>query len=494
MIRCDLLVVTVPYTDTDYPLQAPAIIKASVEKHGYVAHTLDLNNDFLKQKQTENFDLLKNYFSFRTINDKSKISIIEKYIKETAQKLLYKYNPTWIAMSVFTYQCQVFSEMLAREIKSVDPSIKIIFGGQGISTVGIHVSEDWVKRLQKEKVIDHYIISEGEVSIIALLQKGHGPGIDNKNWQQQLDLERAPLPNYSDYNLNDYSSGRLMITGSRGCVRKCSFCDIHKHWKKFVFRSGGSISDEMIEQSKTYKKYKFQFTDSLINGSMKAYRDFIKKMANYNSTTENKLSWGGQFIVRGLGSMTRNDWNLTKLAGAESLSIGVESGSESVRNHMKKQFSDRDLDEFVEQAFINEIQLTFLMIIGYPTETESDFQHTLDMFDRYRKYKKIIKPIQLGSTLGVLPGTPLAEEHGADLELNNGENFWIYNHNKNLDFKERIRRRIFAGEELIKMGYEIVDNESQIKLLHFLWNVYKKKQKQGLIDLNTSEVSGQKYS
>ena len=88
--------------------------------------------------------------------------------------------------------------------------------------------------------------------------------------------------------------------------------------------------------------------------------------------------------------MTEEDWRLTKLSGAQSLSIGVESGSESVRDHMKKQFSNKDLDEFMEQAYKNQVKLRFLMIIGYPTETIKDFNDTLDMFERYKQYKKII--------------------------------------------------------------------------------------------------------
>ena len=46
MINCDLLIIAVPFTDTDKPLQAPAILKSVVEKHGYTAQTNDLNYDF----------------------------------------------------------------------------------------------------------------------------------------------------------------------------------------------------------------------------------------------------------------------------------------------------------------------------------------------------------------------------------------------------------------------------------------------------------------
>ena len=99
-------------------------------------------------------------------------------------------------------------------------------------------------------------MSEGEVAIVNLLKHGKGAGVDNTDWIQQLDLERSPLPDYSDYDLDAYEGDQIMITGSRGCVRRCTFCDIHKHWKKFVYRKGQDIANEMIEQSKRYKKYR----------------------------------------------------------------------------------------------------------------------------------------------------------------------------------------------------------------------------------------------
>ena len=496
MINCDLLIVTAPYTETNYPLQAPAILKASVVKHGHTASTYDINNEFLKMEEEdpEGFTWLKNFFMYGTMEDKTKMHLAESYVRYMAEKILNKFSPKFIAVSVFTYQCQTFSEMFAEVIKSMDPNISLIFGGQGIMTQGINASDGWVKTLRKRKVIDHYIVSEGERAILDLLQTGKGHGINNTDWKQELNLERSPIPDYGDYDLDDYKGGRLMITGSRGCVRKCSFCDIHKHWKKFVYRSGQSIADEMIQQSEKYQKYRFSFTDSLINGSMKAYRDFITVMAEHNSKASNPISWGGQFIVRGLKSMTEDDWRLTKLAGAVNLAIGVESGSESVRDHMKKQFSNKDLDEFVEHAYLNKINLEFLMIIGYPTETEEDFKDTLRMFERYKKYQSIVDSVALGSTLGVLPGTPLAEEYADDFSLNDGENFWTFAKNKSLTFKERIKRRIIAGEEIQKMGYKVDKNEGQIQLLHFLWGVYKNKQKQGVVDLTTGELKDQKYS
>ena len=39
-----------------------------------------------------------------------------------------------------------------------------------------------------------------------------------------------------------------------------------------------------------------------------------------------------------------------------------------------------------------------------------------------------------------------------------------------------------------------VNNLSNYKLLQYLWTVYKNKQKQNVVDLNTTNLSEQKYS
>ena len=95
MINCDLLIVTVPFTDTNKPLQAPAILKAVVEEHNFTAETCDLNYEFLNDKHDE-LDFLKQYFSFGTANDHNKIILAEDYVEEVTKKLLQNYNPTFI--------------------------------------------------------------------------------------------------------------------------------------------------------------------------------------------------------------------------------------------------------------------------------------------------------------------------------------------------------------------------------------------------------------
>jgi len=496
MINTDLLIVTVPVTDTGgKPLQAPAVLKGVAEKNGYSARTMDLNHEFHKLSKTnkKEYDSLKNYFMLGTMLDIKDYKLVDRYIDKVANEVLEQFQPKYLAVSVFTYLCQKFSELFAQKIKDKNPKIKIIFGGMGLQSQGIKSDFEWPEKLKSANTIDHYIASEGEVALVRLLKHGKGPGIDNPDWEQQKELDSLVYPDYSDYDFNEYGTKTLMITGSRGCVRKCSFCDIHVHWKQFVFRSGRSIADEMISQSQKYGIFRFQFTDSLINGSMKAYREFVEIMSDYNKNHPAKITWRGQMIVRGIRSMTKNDWVLTRESGAVSFDIGIESGSESVRDHMKKRFSNLDMDEFIEQAFINKVPCRLLLIVGYLNETREDFQQTLNMLKKYKKYQSMIPEVFPGTTMSILPGTTVWEDHKNDLSLNGGENFWTYAKNPTLDFRERLKRRIVLAEECRKLGYKI-DEENGMKLMDFLWKIQIQKQQQSITDIETNVLSDQKYS
>jgi radical SAM superfamily enzyme YgiQ (UPF0313 family) len=204
------------------------------------------------------------------------------------------------------------------------------------------------------------------------------------------------------------------------------------------------------------------FTDSLINGSLKEFKIFCKILADFNSYNDVQLRYSGQYIVRAPSQLDEEYWKNLAESGAHTLAIGVETGSDKVRQHMNKKFTNQDLDYTMEMLAKYKITCTFLMIFGYPTETEEDFQDTLDMFKKYQKYaNNIITNISLGSTLGILPGTPLF--NSADqlqIQLDKHENNWIAIENPNLTLKERIRRRTLAKEYVLSLGYQIHNDES----------------------------------
>jgi hypothetical protein len=227
-------------------------------------------------------------------------------------------------------------------------------------------------------------------------------------WQEIENLNALPFPDYSDYNFDLYDINSVLIWGSRGCVRECTFCDIHEHWEKFQWRSAESIFAEIQQQYTLHGITIFNFSDSLINGNQKEYRKLIGLLANFNQTQpiEKQIKWTSFFIFRPENQMTEEDWRLTKESGAMVLMVGVESFSDPVRAHLKKKFNNQDLEHNLSMAKKYGVKLALLIIVGYVTETEQDHQIQLDWLKDNQHYANDpIIGISIGSTMSVLPGT-----------------------------------------------------------------------------------------
>lgn len=457
MTNIDCVILNVPGTLSRSILAAPALLKAVLLQHGFTCRVIDYNIRFLRDfEQNERFSQLENYFltgsSHNALIESLAKTLVDQYVVE-----LCTLKPKYVAISVFTFQSRTATKLFCEGIRRYDSKIKIVIGGQGLST-GINGEMDFALELRNNGLIDHFIKSEGEISLPRLLQnKTDWPGINSTHFIQNKDIDSLPVPDYDDYDFSLYDQPiGLPITGSRGCVRKCTFCDIHQHWK-YTWRTGQSIAHEIIKQNQRYGIQKFTFTDSLINGNIKEFNIMIEILRNYNlENPMHAVSWGGQFIVQAKDTVQSEIyWRNLKESGAESLALGIESGSESVRNHMKKQFSNADLDYTMSMFDKYQITCRFMLILGYPTETLEDFEMTLDMLRRYQHLAgNVITKIELGSTLAVLPGSPLYDmRHDLDIELDRQENNWISFKNPDLSLEERLRRRAEAKNLSCKLGY-----------------------------------------
>jgi len=109
------------------------------------------------------------------------------------------------------------------------------------------------------------------------------------------------------------------------------------------------------------------------------------------------------------------------------------------------------------------------MIVGYPTETDADFQQTLDMFTKYQSLaNRVILDVTVGSTLGILPGTPLynnAKLH--NIEIDKFENNWLALDNQDLTLEKRLQRRAILKDHLEKLGYKLSKDTSEHMLKIF---------------------------
>lgn len=472
----DIILAIPPRIEDDYGYTpaAAAVLKGNVISHGFTAKVMDFNAeiDELFQTQPNIANAVNNFFNFNTFYHQQTWNILEKLIEQWAARII-SYNPKWVGLSVFSFNSQRATRLLSLQLKMQNPDIKIVIGGSGINT-----DRTFAEELYAKNIIDAYIKGDGEESLIELL-KGNTTyhGINGNPPAQIKDLNNLAYPDYSDYTLANYTNKKglqaLPITGSRGCVRNCTFCDINAAWPKFFYRSGASIAGEIKHQVETYGANAFRFTDSLTNGSMKAFRDMCYELAEYRRVSDIKFIWDAHFIIRSRRQMPPEDFDAMKESGCGTVWIGIESGSESVRNHMKKGYTEEDMQYTMEQLDRVGVKARLLMIIGYITETQEDFQETLDLFEKWLPYlhNGTIEEVQLGATLNLLPNTPLVDhlEEFNLIQSHGHINDWICTDNPDLDYKERLRRRIIAQAHIERLGYPVFESKNYVKQMFSQW-------------------------
>jgi hypothetical protein len=340
-------------------------------------------------------------------------------------------------------------------------SAKIIIGGPGLEY------NESGKKFWERGIADYYVIGEGEISVDKIIKnESNIAGVNGVPPEQIEDIENLPLPNYGFFDLNRYDwlldAPDVLIYGSRGCVRKCTFCDIQHYWPKFRWRTGLSIANEMIDNYERYGVRYYYFADSLVNGNLKEFEKFSERLASYK---ENLFRWTGFAIVRPKGQHSANHFDVIKASGAMQWQIGVETGVDRIRFEMKKKFTNEDIDWHLEQSQRVGLRNLFLMIPTWHTETLEEHQQYLDIFPRWQPFAVdgTILGLSLTNTVEMLPTAPVGKLEGKEYFLDpvTGDNpklkamAWLNPHNPQLTHKEKFRRTLAVYDTAIRNRWPV---------------------------------------
>jgi radical SAM superfamily enzyme YgiQ (UPF0313 family) len=350
---------------------------------------------------------------------------------------------------------------------------KVVVGGPGISR-----HENAAELMLSRKLIDYFVTGDGEISFERII-KGElpYPGVNNRNPLPIDDLDSLPLPNFTGFDISRYPKVAdrftLSVEGSRGCVRDCTFCDIKMLFKKYRYKTGKRIFDEIMQIKEKHDVKTIWFTDSLVNGNQKEFRHFLSLLAAYNNdvSEQDKIGWTGQYIIRPKSQYTDEDFKLLKDSGCYTLATGLESYSEQVRHHLGKNFNNDDIRYYLEKCQEYDIKNFIMFIVGYPTETEDDFQKTLSFFEEYAHLAddNTITGVQLGHTMIWIPGAPISEmEKDLEIEFDDLRSVPAYNRwrNKNSDIRTRVMRRLKTQLHAMKHGFQVRHDEHHLRMFN----------------------------
>ncbi|MEA3356864.1 MAG: radical SAM protein [Patescibacteria group bacterium] len=300
-------------------------------------------------------------------------------MEETLEEVL-SFNPDVVGISLTMSPTVPFGRALAEELKSSNPTIRIIVGGTHATFAG--------EQLAANQHIDIVVLHEGEFAFTEILRCFEGKGdlanvkgiFIHNNGEIIKTPEREPLSDLDSLSFparhllpNHTVYRRKHILSSRGCVYKCIYCaSSAMNQYRWRARSPANVLAEIEIVASQYSKT-FYFADD-----------------NFPVNRQRTIEICNSIIERGLdikwACLSRiefiDDAELLRtmaLSGCREIFIGAESGSNQVLKKMKRNYTAEDVKRIVKMCFDMGILTTVSFIIGNPYERLEDVRKTFEL-------------------------------------------------------------------------------------------------------------------
>lgn len=346
----------------------------------------------------------------------SQIDLVALQISETSS--------LFVGFSILTGSPVAHSAKMSKIIKSRSPITPIVWGG-------IHPSL-MPETCLKEDFVDYVIRGEGEITsqelanalanngslvdILGLCWKDSAGNIhinERRPFIKNLDLFRQ---DWSLVNVNKYI--RTGIDGtkyftfitSRGCPHNCGFCyNLVFNKRRWRAHSVEFVKEEIqkIRELTGIDSVVF-YDDNFIVNKNRAFQ-ILKRLQEIGV----RVYW---LEVR-LDEIDENILSQLSHYGVRTLFVGWESGSNRTLKKIDKGFNTDLILEGFQMAAKFSFEIDASAIVGFPFETEQDWQATYDMVLRIDS----INPGRNKFNVGIYvpyPGTPIAK-----LAIDNGFRF-----------------------------------------------------------------------
>lgn len=327
------------------------------------------------------------------------------FLKVAKHILLNK--PRFIGFSTW---CNTFatSVLVAKQIKSMNRNIPIIFGGPQASIIPIQI-------LKEFSFIDFVLCGEADKTLPELLIKlnkkeknlSSVSGLYFRNTKNEIianhnsfyinDLDTLPIPAYDLIP----KTKALKLDVGRGCPYQCTYCTTNNFFsKKYRTKSAERIIKEMEFAYERTKVSSFSFAHDMFTLNEKFVEEFCSKLIQISKIKKIKFKWTCSARI---DCVSEELLIKMKAAGCHSIFFGVETGSVKIQKTIKKYL---DLNKVLQVADIcmrEKINMYASFIIGFPDETKGDIEKTIELILKLACTGALVQI----SNLAVLPGTPL---------------------------------------------------------------------------------------
>ncbi len=126
--------------------------------------------------------------------------------------------------------------------------------------------------------------------------------------------------------------------------------------------------------------------DDLFLSDCQSISDAIEMFSKHQ-----KLSWRAMAHINTL-KKAKSLFNSLYNSGCEELFIGIESGSQKIRELIHKKGNIHDIISVIQALLSSQIQVKAYFILGFPTENEDDMEATYRLAKKlydFGKYEKV---------------------------------------------------------------------------------------------------------
>lgn len=309
--------------------------------------------------------------------------------------------------AMFTYQWRVVSELI-HAIKRARPGLLVVGGGEHFTSLP--------DESLNTSPLDVAVLGEGEETIVELLRRyeahlmaggadrapgrtpdvaswaGGLPGIyyrrgdaivANERRARMRDVDAIPRPAWDLFNVKGYDDRRLIngprvgmtmpILATRGCPYRCAYCSSPNMWTtKWVARDPKLVADEIQDLVETWGARNFPFQDLTAIIKRQWVVDFCRELIARKLDVNWQMPTGTRCEV-----IDDEVAALLRESGAMSVNFAPESGSETVRQKIAKQMSEKSLFNAVHAAVKQGLNTAVFFVLGFPGDQVSDFRETL---------------------------------------------------------------------------------------------------------------------
>lgn len=408
MGRKDILLVIPPPFFTAMPHIGIAYLARYLEYHGVSTGVHDLSVKLYNRCP----EALKKLWKVEANN--------ELFISEIAQKIFegcrdgieqfvedFIFTRTRVIGFAVNITSLFIANILSKAIKERAPDTLIVWGGAGTYF-------DHPRDLVKPSFADIYVLGEGEAALLSIVRDfydkkpittrpgvllcqdaGRRPALPSSEIAQLNDI---PFPTFEGFNLLEYNLGEntrpLPLLLSRGCVRRCSYCIDYIMWPKYRFRSPTHVMEEIRYHLSENNAKIFHFNDLACNGNLEQ----LSELCDLIIKSEFLFHWESYALVR--KDMKPDLFHRMKKSGCQTLIFGVESGSDRILKLMRKNYTAQEASRALQLSHEAGIHTNINLIVGFPGETEQDFNETVRFL---KENKNVINQVTNINGFSVFP-------------------------------------------------------------------------------------------